>query len=626
MSSPREGTRVEDEERTAFELREMENTTNALATMMAALARMNDDMRQFKEVITEVKDKVTRHDEALETISNTPSNDRVTTPTSRHSEIPPLSQTPIVSGLEARQPTEDENHWINYDTVDIGPRIARRESYRASFDLNQDVDARRSLTANRPASINPNAPPAPVQVLHQQKDVPRLYMMTVISIANLLKTLDFQTIFQNEFAQGKALVYFIDSNLLEELLRNEESMGTAAGILTLADMYGLPDSAIVLMVVNLVRNRYTLDHNSLSRTVMGLGPVLKATSPTYEFGVKDYDIYLHPMMQKWLKARERGWLLLIKNITSDEKDTWLKEKWVTGKVPQMLNVIMESLGVFQDPFERLITVDVLKKQDRVLDLLQLLRKEDRQLNEDARKLRARDAKGKPFTPLNQIREQMDRNKPVQIFRKKEESEKRSAPSFGSSSYPKMPGHKPPHLSSVEFEEEADQSFASEDIHAQVRPAWEPSDRSFAFEDDDVSDGEAGLAALMQVASGGKYQKPLYDPKAKGPIDVSSKPCFTHFHKGCNGGCGGYSHDPQVMEKYSYKLLSELYHSKYGGASRIQRNLDRIVQEQSQPNQNRGPSYSAQPKPRLTVMSTEPDLMGASAAGGGPGPVKPEPDS
>jgi hypothetical protein len=56
-----------------------------------------------------------------------------------------------------------------------------------------------------------------VQVLHQQKDVPRHYMMTLISIANLLKILDFQTIFQNEFAQSKALVYFIDSGLLEEL-------------------------------------------------------------------------------------------------------------------------------------------------------------------------------------------------------------------------------------------------------------------------------------------------------------------------------------------------------------------------------------------------------------------------
>jgi hypothetical protein len=219
---------------------------------------------------------------------------------------------------------------------------------------------------------------------------------------------------------------------------------------------------------------------------------------------------------------------------------------------------------------------------------------------------------------------MERGRPVHLFRKKEESEKKSAPSFGSPSYPKMPGYGS-RLSTVEIEEEADQSFASEDIHAQVKPAWVPSDRDFAFEDDDVSDGEAGLSALMQIASGTPYKKALYDPKAKGPIDIASKPCFTHFHKGCNGGCGGYSHDPHVMEKYSYKLLSELYHSKYGGSTRIQRNLDRIVQEQNQPNQNRPLSYNAQPKPRLTVMSTDPDLE-ASAAGGGPGPVKSEPDS
>lgn len=617
MSTAKKGTKETTKEKTDTEIADMENTTEALTKIMVALGAINNS-------ITDLKEKVTHHEEALETIRNTPLKDEVTVPTSRQSDIPPLTQTPAMSGLESKPNTEYENYFFDYDAVGATSRNARRESYSASFDLNQEADARRAFTSNRPASVNPNAPPAPVQVLHQQKDVPRNYMMTVISIANLLRILDFQTIFQNEFAQSKALVYFVDSGLLEELLRNEESMGTAAGVLTLADMYSLPDPAIVLMVVNLVRNRYTLDHTGLSRTVMGLGPVLKAVSPTYEFGVKDYDTQLHPRMQAWLKARERGWLLLIKGITSDEKDGWLKEKWTTGKSPQLMNILMESLGDFQDPFERLLTVDVLKKQDRVLDFFQLLRKEDKRLNEEARKLRTLDAKSKPFTPLKEIREQMERGRPVHLFRKKEESEKKSAPSFGSPSYPKMPGYGS-RLSTVEIEEEADQSFASEDIHAQVKPAWVPSDRDFAFEDDDVSDGEAGLSALMQIASGTPYKKALYDPKAKGPIDIASKPCFTHFHKGCNGGCGGYSHDPHVMEKYSYKLLSELYHSKYGGSTRIQRNLDRIVQEQNQPNQNRPLSYNAQPKPRLTVMSTDPDLE-ASAAGGGPGPVKSEPDS
>jgi hypothetical protein len=140
----------------------------------------------------------------------------------------------------------------------------------------------------------------------------------------------------------------------------------------------------------------------------------------------------------------------------------------------------------------------------------------------------------------------------------------------------------------------------------------------------MSDGEAGLASLFQIAGGvvTPYKKALYDPNRKGPINTS-KPCFTHFNKGCDGSCGGYSHDPGDMEKYGYKVLEELFHSKYGGQSRISRNLDKIVLAQR--HLRPGPvSFSAQPKPRLASITSEPDPE--SVAGGGAGPVNAEPDS
>jgi len=153
----------------------------------------------------------------------------------------------------------------------------------------------------------------------------------------------------------------------------------------------------------------------------------------------------------------------------------------------------------------------------------------------------------------------------------------------------------------EVTEDGDRSMMSEAGSAPVMPMLTPA-KSFDFNNE--TNLEADLLAMMArgtTAMGSTGKQTLYDPKPKATGDPT-KPCFAEFRTGCDGKCGGYSHDPAMLEKLAFKTLEDLVHSKYGGRERTQRNLDKILLAMNASRSGPSPERFQPSRPRVALVT------------------------
>ena len=273
---------------------------------------------------------------------------------------------------------------------------------------------------------------------------------------------------------------------------------------------------------------------------------------------------------------------------------------------------------YEKHFTRLIGEDLLKKLDSVADLFLAIEAEDKKITTLALELRVNDGPNEDGLSANQLREQVSQSqRPERTLARSSDNQNNNnnnnskPPAYGQSNYPAMPGygsnnrepasnHRPYAARQNALDEpDLDKSYASDLAFDRVAPE---QTSGAGDESDDQCGFDANLLAMMgRGAVTTPPGKNLYDHKAKTPVN-KEKPCFSHFRHGCDGRCGGYSHDDADMEKLAYKTLEELVHSKYGGRARTQQNLDRILATMNvQPSPAQVPASRA----RVSMLTGEP---------------------
>ena len=568
-------------------------THDALQNIMHVISGMAETMNTLGGKIESVAANVSKMDEGLaaqrediEQLKKTPP--RVNRSGDAYFDMPGLVDEGYESDEERLKPS------------------SRRDSYVASGTLTEEV---RRMSAGRQAEERLKSTgrenEVPVTVLVTQKNVPTHYQKKYVSIPDLWEAQEFRQIFISENSQEKGLIYFFTPEAHLEMIKSEDTLGTPlATFLDVATIYRLKDHQVVDVVVRLVRYKYTLNRDGFIKTIMGLSPRLRAYSPTWSFGIIGYDRQLHPRFVEWHKRVKKGWILLVTGITAEEKEAWPKEKMLTKESPGAIGIILEGAAEFGE--------DKLKKMDSVIVFLDAIEEVDKKLTKEALKFRIANAPYEAQTPMQELREQVSRPRgPEKVLARTPNSNNNNnsnnkPAAFGQPNYPSMPAHGsnnrehptnyrgyPARQATLE-EPDLDKSFASDLAFDRVAPEQDSGGESDTESGPDIG---VSLAALMGQGK----------PKLTGD---PNKPCFTHFRHGCDGGCGGYSHDNDVMEKLAYKTLEDLVKSKYGGRERTQRNLDRILAVQAQPSPERLPASRA----RLSLITGEPNLN--------PGPLVP----
>jgi len=265
------------------------------------------------------------------------------------------------------------------------------------------------------------------------------------------------------------------------------------------------------------------------------------------------------------------WGYLTLNVTVKEASVWPEETYGSKDEPQTLGIMHFCLGAYARDYERLLTKQRLKTFDTVPQYLNALTDINTKLCAKAVKLREDDAVNQKRTPLKQARAELEAAKARAYSDKHPTPNPSDLPKgrveFGSPDYPAMP----------KYGTDAEQSFASKAIpFGKTAPNPAGSGHDPEWSEDDENPKVTGLDALIGATPGGKT---LFDPYARRlnatPVDPK-KPCYSEFKTGCDGSCGGYSHDPALMEELSYTKLEDLVNSKHGGYERIKRNLDRIL--------------------------------------------------
>ena len=521
----------------------------------------------------------------------------------------------------------DEDHVPEvYDLDDYvsGKTSGRRSSYMASDHLQSEFqpDVRSGGGGGKFDVKSDND--TTVTLLKVQKEVPAHLQIDSVSIPSLIFALETQQRFTHENNQRQKLVKFLTPNFHKELIKNEDQLSTALSMLLNViegHIFTLPDNVIISMVASTVRHKYTTSRNLLARTVMGLTRQLKSSSSAWKFGIVGYDKHMHARLVEWLKNVRRGWKYLCVDISVAEQSVWPKERWGSRETPGLIRVFAEGLGEYEASYIRAIGEDKIKKMESIVEFLDALETEDKKLCEKALKLRRDDAMNEEPISLKDLRDSMSRGPGSERIAERPHENARSA-RYGDAHYPATPGYggnrdQTPEarrggfprltvLDEPEVTEDGDRSMMSDTAFAPVMPMLTPG-KTFDF--DNETNLESDLLAMMgrgATAMGSAGKQTLYDSKAKTPGDPT-KPCFVEFRTGCDNKCAGYSHDPVVMEKFAFKTLEDLVHSKYGGRERTQRNLDKIVLAMNTSKSGSPPDRYQPSRPRVALVTGDPHV-------------------
>ena len=486
--------------------------------------------------------------------------------------------------------------------------------------------ARQSLTGELDKKLSGTLEEQQVQLLHVQKNVSESMQVGRVSIPDLIKALEFQSAFVYNYGQAKSLVFFFAQMAIEEMCENEHRLGSdLSTFLTPSTIYTLPDKTITKIVARTVRSKYCIERDGLARTVMGFSRVLKAKNPLWKFGIAQFDRQLHPPLVRWIRETKKGWSLLTEGATEEEMKTWPEERFGSKDAPQLLRIFADGLGDFRGDFMRLWTEKKTKQMDKVEEFFIQLENTAAQLCDKAMQFRIDDAANREPTPLDKLREQLESTpkytrvaqRPTaptsgSIFGKSE-----SKPvEFGKPGYPEMPkygspnrdfaprqggnNYTPRRISALTGYDDDDSILDQHAAVAPDRPFPQPELGEEVVDDEEFLD--VNLSALMRGAP-----SPYNPTKTKAAVDPN-KPCFIHFNVGCDGRCGGYSHDEALMEKKAYDQLAELLKSRFGGRERTMRNMDKILAGMGATQSSPGPyvkNYSST-KPRQALITGDPD--------------------
>ena len=572
----------------------MSKVANALEKVTEALAKMGEKMADLGTKVESQETEIKRLKEQ---------------PISPIQPLSPIDEKELDSDEEARILLEKETR-------------RRRNSYLAKVALDGEMDKKLSGSLEEQQ----------VQLLHVQKNVVESMQVDNVSIPDAIRATEFQSIFVHQFGQKKGLIFFFKVGAHEEMCENEIRLGTdLSQFLNPSTIYTLSDATIMKVVARYVRSKYTIERDGLGRTIMGFTKTLKAKSPNWKFGILYFDRMLHPRLVVWIREMKKGWELLNIGATEGEKKTWPDERFGSKDHPHLLRIFAEGLGEFKDDFMRLMGEKKTKKMDSATDFFSELDAIGASMCDKSLQLRLDDALNREPTPLSKLREQVETPKYTRVAQRPTtvdsttnfgRSEMKSV-EFGKPGYPEMPkygssardptprqsgfnNHTPRRIAALTGLDEDDSIL---DQNAVVVP--ERSFLQFPPAEEDEDDEESfgvNLSALMRGSSA-PYPgaKSLYDPKAKAPADPT-KPCFVHFRTGCDGRCGGYSHDEKLMEKKAYDQLEDLLTSRFGGRERTMRNMDKILAGMGATQASPGPyvkTYSST-KPRQALITGDPE--------------------
>ena len=527
---------------------------------------------------------------------------------------------------------------LQEDNDDISDKQAKAllEQQLGLKDRRNSFLAKQSLTGELDKKLSGTLEEQQVQLLHVQKNVSESMQVDRVSIPDLIKALEFQSAFVYNYGQAKALIFFFKLAAIEEMCENEHRLGSdLSTFLTPSTIYTLPDKSIIKIVARTVRSKYCIERDGLARTVMSFSKTLKAKNPLWKFGIIQFDRQLHPALVQWIRETKRGWSYLTEGATEEEMKTWPVERFGSKDEPQLLRIFAEGLGAFKGDFMRLWTERKTKQMDKVSDFFIQLEDTAAQLCDKAMQFRIDDAANREPTPLDKLREQLEstprytrvaqrpnfstevdsHGNPTKVaFHGKSDSRPLE---FGKPGYPEMPrygsssrdftprqgsynNHTPRRIAALTEYDEDDSIL---DQYAAVAPERcllqpEPNEE---YENDEGS-FDVNLSALMRGAP-----SPYNPTKTTAAVDPN-KPCFIHFNVGCDGRCGGYSHDEAAMEKKAYDQLAELLKSRFGGRERTTRNMEKILAGMGATQSSPGPyvkNYSST-KPRQALITGDPE--------------------
>ena len=526
------------------------------------LLQTMEQMQNFMNVTT---DKLSSQGDELQQLKNSISM------TQR-----PLQPLGSVIPEEGSAESESSEYMNMAGTVMKPRKDERRDSYLASSDLAKEADRRTSGATNQ------------VALLHVQRDVEPNQLINVISIQGLIEAKKRRDVFVHRNMQEKELVHFFTADVHQRVIANEMRLNTTASkTINEHNIFLQDDTAIENMVTLYVRSNYATSWNAFQKLLLGFTAKLTAKDPEWELAIPGYDQQLHSNLVRWKKNMTECYDYLMQNVTVKEAANWPKEQYGSKEEPQTLGMMHYSLGKFAEGFERLIGKADLKKMNTVKEYLKAIGDKNTELCAKAIKLREDDAINQRRTPLKEAQAELDAAR-AKAYRDKQ-TPKPSAltggnAQFGKPNYPEMPkygtpaNHRgTPYVSRhAQIEAEAEQSFASE-VNPLAKVAPYPD--GFGYEpewSEDDEDPEVDLAAIM----GGRPEpRQIYDPKKgmpkSNPIDPK-KPCYAYFKRGCDGSCGGYSHDTAKMEELAFTKLEDIVTSRFGGEERTRRNLEKIL--------------------------------------------------